>query len=88
MNGIKHDQLKMLAENGGVNAITIIGDNAGFSINVATLSGDKALFTKAGKMRSFKKMDTLLGYLKTEVGVREARIDFGRWNPAQECIKA
>lgn len=87
MSSIKHDQLKLLAENGGVKGVTIVGDPAGFTLNVATVSGDKLLFTKTGQMRFFKKMETLLDYLKTEVGIGKATIQFDRWNPGQSVIK-
>ncbi len=87
MTSIKHDQLKMLVENSGVKGITIVGDPAGFCVNVTTLSGDKYLFTKTGHMRLFKKVETLLDYLKTDIGIGKATIQFDRWNPAQATIK-
>lgn len=87
MSSIKHDQLKLLAENGGVKGVTIVGESAGFSVNVATISGDKLLFTKRGQMRFFNRMETLLDYLKTEVGIGTATIQFDQWNPAQSVIK-
>lgn len=87
MSSIKHDQLKMLAANSGVKGITIVGDPSGFCVNVTTLSGDKLLFTKTGQARFFKKMETLLDYLKNEIGIGRATIQFDRWNPAQQVLK-
>lgn len=80
---IKHEQLKLLAENGGVKSVTVIGGNAGFGLNVTTLSGDKMLYTKTGKPRFFKKLETVLDYLKSEIGIAKATIQFEHWNPRQ-----
>jgi hypothetical protein len=87
MAGIKHGQLKLLAENGGIKGVTIIGNAAGFALNIATLSGERPLFTKTGQMRFFKKMETLLDYLKTEVGIGKATIQFDRWNAADTILE-
>jgi len=83
---IKHEQLKLLAENGGVKSVAIFGESAGFGVNVTTLSGDKLLFTKTGKPRFFKKLETVLEYLKTEMGIAKATIQFERWNPRQGSL--
>jgi hypothetical protein len=83
---IKHDQLKTLAANSGVKSVTIVGDAGGFCLNVTTLSGEKLLHTKTGKARSFKHVETLLDYLKNDIGVGKATILFDRWNPSQTAL--
>lgn len=80
---IKHEQLKLLAENGGVRSVTIIADANGFGINVNTLSGDKFLYSKVGKPRYFRKLETVLEYLKRETGVVKATIHFEHWDHQQ-----
>lgn len=84
---IKHDQLKMLATNGGVQAITIIGQAEGFALSVTTLTGNKTLHAKTGQTRFFKKADSVLSYLKDDIGVGRASIQFESWNPKQATLK-
>lgn len=84
---IKHDQLKVLAVNGGVKAVTIVGESGGFGLNVSTLSGEKMLHTKNGQPRFFKKLETVLDYLKDDMGIARAAIQFDRWNPKQQALK-
>ena len=84
---IKHDQLKTLAVTGGVKAVTIIGESDGFALNVSTLSGEKMLHTKTGQPRLFKKLETVLDYLKDDMGIARASIQFERWNPRQAALK-
>jgi hypothetical protein len=84
---IKHEALKTLAVNGGVKSVTIIGEADGFALNVSTLSGDKMLHTKTGQPRFFKKLETVLDYLKDDMGIARAAIQFERWNPRQATLK-
>lgn len=84
---IKHDQLKMLATNGGVQAITIIGQSEGFALSVTTLSGNKTLHAKTGQTRFFKKAESVLSYLKDDIGVARASIQLDHWNPKQAPLK-
>ncbi len=84
---IRHDQLKTLAQNGGVKGVTIVGHADGFALNVATLSGEKMLHTMTGHPRLFKKMETVLDYLKDDMGIARAVIQFEHWNPKQGVLK-
>lgn len=84
---IKHDQLKMLALNGGVKSVTIVGESSGFVLIVSTLSGEKMLHTKSSEPRFFKKLETVLDYLKDDMGIARAAIQFERWNPKQRTLK-
>lgn len=84
---IKHDQLTILAINGGVKAVTIVGESNGFALNFSTLSGDKMLHTKTGQPRFFKRLETVLDYLKDDLGLARATIQFERWNPKQAVLK-
>lgn len=88
METIKHDQLKILAANNGVKGVTIAGTTGGFFLNITTFNGDMLLHTKTGEARLFKKADALLGYLKDELGIGKATVQFDRWNPAQQALKA
>lgn len=87
MDTIKHDQLKILASNNGVKAVTLVGNTGGFFLKVTTLSGDVLLHTKTGQARLFKKADALLDYLKNELGIGRATVQLDRWNPAQQALK-
>lgn len=88
MDTIKHDQLKILAANNGVRAVTIAGTTGGFFLNVSTMSGDVLLHTKTGDARLFKKADAILSYLKDELGIGKATVQIDRWDPAQQALKA
>lgn len=83
---IKHEQLKMLLENNSVIGITIDASQAGYGITASTVSGPKILHTKTGKIRLFKTMETLLSYLKRDMGIAKASIQFERWQPEQSLL--
>lgn len=80
MTAIKHNQLKELAASGGVSSVTIIGEPIGFALNIDTNNGTKLLTAKTGQTRLFKKLETLLDYLKIEIGIVRATINFESWN--------
>lgn len=84
---INHGQLKVLAENGGVKSVTVLGESNSFFLNISTISGEKMLHNKVGELRSFKKMETVLDYLKFNLGIARCSINFERWNPKQVTLK-
>lgn len=87
MDTIKHDQLKLLANENGVKAVTLSGTAGGFLLQVTTNSGsDVLLHTKQEKPRLFKRADAILSYIKDELGIGRATVKIDRWDPSQQAI--
>ena len=89
MSGIiRHIEFKALAGAGSVKAITIIGDGPGFVLCITTTPKEQRfLYTQKGNApRVFKTMEYLLHYLKDDIGVARAHIQFDRWNTMQQRI--
>lgn len=87
MESIKSDQLKLLAANNGINSVTLTGVAGGFYLKVNTISGDVLLHTQTGEARLFKKADTILSYLKDELGIAKAAVEMGYWDMRQQTLK-
>lgn len=89
MDGIvKHDQLKAIAAIGGVRSVTIIAGPDGFVIRVSTSAGDQVLHSRYNQPRAFKKAETVLDYLKNDIGLARATIEFEHWTPKQRALTA
>ena len=85
---IQRKQLKLLADHGSVKSAVIVGNADTFSLRVATFGGEVVLYDERGKIRSWKNVNTVLSYLKEELGIAKASIEFDRWSPEQRGINA
>ncbi|MDN4571994.1 hypothetical protein DBB29_00665 [Pandoraea cepalis] len=86
---VKHDQLMALVAVGGVRSVTIVATFDGFLVRINTSVGDSTLISSRGKKpRPFKRLETLLVYLKNDIGIGKATIEFENWTPAQKGLKA
>ncbi|CAG9236964.1 conserved hypothetical protein [Paraburkholderia tropica] len=85
---VSNEQLRALAATGGVRAVRIIGVGDSFMVMIMTTAGEKTLFESEGKRpREWKRLETVLGYLRDGLGLAKATIEFDRWTPKQRNLK-
>ena len=81
---LRHDSLRMMAKAGAIKSVQIIGQGDGFALVMTPKTGEEMpLITKRGDLRRFKKLETVLAYLKEDCGVGEATLKFEFWHKKQ-----
>lgn len=85
---VDRQQLKSLAQHGAVKSVVICGSSDSFCLRVLTAGGGEALLheRRGGKLRSWRRLETVLTFLKTELGIAKATIEFERWEPQQDSL--
>ena len=71
---IDHVTLSRLVEANAVNGANIIGQAGGWGVVIKYGMTERALATRRGTVRVFRKFETLVGYLK-EMGVAKYQVD-------------
>ena len=85
---VSNEQFRALAATGSVRAVRIIGVGDSFVLKILTSAGEKTLFESEGKRpRSWKRVETILNYLRTDLGLAKATIEFEQWTPKQRDLK-
>lgn len=85
---VSNDQFRALAATGSVRAVRIIGMGDSFVLKVLTSAGEKTLFESEGKRpKTWKRVETILNYLRTDLGLAQATIEFENWTPKQRDLK-
>jgi len=86
-DALQHNSLRMMAKAGEIKSVQIIGQGDGFALVMTPKEGDEMpLITKRGDLRRFKKLETVLTYLKDDCGVGEATLKFESWNKSQGAL--
>lgn len=81
---IDHNTLARLVEAGAVRGANIIGQKGGWGLVIQYGMTERALAAKRGAVRIFKKLETLVGYLK-DMGIAKFQVDATQYDP--EVIK-
>jgi hypothetical protein len=71
---IDHNTLAHLVEAGAVSGAEVIGQPGGWAVVIKYGLTERALAARRGAVRTFKKFETLVGYLK-EMGIAEYRVN-------------
>jgi hypothetical protein len=77
---IDHATLARLVEAGAVRGATIIGQPGGWGVVVQYGMTERALASKRGSVRIFRKFETLAAYLKP-LGLAKYQVDAVAWGP-------
>ena len=77
---IDHNTLTHLVEAGVVRGADVIGQPGGWGVVIKYGMTERALAARRGALRTFKKFETLVGYLKG-VGIAEYRVDAANFDP-------
>lgn len=79
---IDHSTLSRMVESGGVRHAHVVGQLGGWQIVVNADEGHSYILTaqRKGQARLFKKMDTLIGYLKG-LGISQFAVDAAAFQP-------
>jgi hypothetical protein len=79
---IDHNTLTRLVEAGAVRGAHVIGQVGGWAILIKYGMLERALATtRSKKIRTFKKLETLVTYLKT-IGISQFDVDAAQYDPA------
>jgi hypothetical protein len=81
---IDHNTFARLVEAGAVRGASIIGQKGGWGLVIQYGMTERALAAKRGAVRIFKKLETLVGYLKG-MGIAKFQVDATLYDP--EIIK-
>lgn len=82
---VNHAILGQFVAAGVVKSATITGQNTSWTLSVKIGNTNKVLLSKSRKIREFKRMETLVMYLK-EMGIVKFSVDSARFNPSQKEI--
>lgn len=77
---IDHTTLTHLVEAGAVRGADVIGQPGGWAVVIKYGMTERVLAARRGAVRSFKKFDTLVGYLKG-IGIVEYRVNAANFDP-------
>ena len=77
---IDHNTLAHLIEAGVVRGADVIGQPGGWGVVIKYGMTERALAAQRGAVRTFKKFETLVGYLKG-LGIAEYRVNAANFDP-------
>jgi hypothetical protein len=77
---IDHVTLSHLVEAGAVRGADVIGQPGGWGVVIKYGMTERALAARRGAVRTFRKFETLVGYLK-EIGIAEYRVNAANFDP-------
>jgi hypothetical protein len=83
-NTIDHVTLERLVEAGAVRGADVIGHAGGWGVVVKYGMTERALAARRGAVRSFRKFETLVSYLR-DVGIVEYKVNAADYDP--EALK-
>lgn len=76
---IDHNTLANLVEAGAVRGADIVGQSGGWEVVIKYGMTERALATKRGTFRIFKRFETLVTYLKS-LGITEYRVNVANYD--------
>lgn len=77
---IDHTTLTRLVEAGAVRGVDVIGDHVGWGVVVKYGMTERALAARRGAVRTFRKFETLVSYLK-ELGISQYNVNASNFDP-------
>ncbi len=77
---IDHTSLARLAETGALREAAVVGRNGGWGVVVQQGSTARALAARRGTVRTFRKFETLVSYLK-DLGISQYQVDAADFDP-------
>ena len=82
---IDHTTLSRLVEAGVVRGVDVIGHSGGWSVMVKYGMTERMLATRRGSVRSFRKFESLVAYLRP-LGIVQMHVNAANYDP--ESLKA
>lgn len=80
-NTIDHSALEHLVETGAIHGASVVGHPGGWGIVVKCGVTERALSVRRGAVRTFRRFETLVGYLK-DVGITQYHVDAANFDAA------
>ena len=77
---IDHTTLQRLVEAGAIRGADVIGQPGGWSVIIKYGMTERALGTRQKTVRVFRKLETLVLYLK-ELGIAQCRVNAANYDP-------
>ena len=78
---IDHVTLERLGEAGGVRGADVIGQPGGWGVVIKYGMAERALSVRRGAVRVFRKLETLVNYLR-EIGITQFTVNATNYDPA------
>jgi len=83
---VEHKELKLLAKHGLITSVEVVGAGDSFFLTVKTSGKTQVLHNRSGEIRNWKRLETLLGYMREELGVSSVTLNLQAWNPSQKQV--
>ena len=80
---ISQTTLKTLVEADAIRSASVVGEASGFYIAVKYGETEKKLAARAGNVRFFRSMDTVVDYLRKTIGIGRFSVDMANYDPEQ-----
>lgn len=84
---ISHSSLKLLVEAGSVRSATAIAEGDCWSLVIRFGRSEKTLISKNGKIRAWRKLDTLAKYITKDLGIPRFETDGSDYDPTHKSLK-
>lgn len=78
---ISQTTLKTLVEADAIRSASVVGEASGFYIAVKYGETEKVLTARAGNVRFFRSMDTVVDYLRKTIGIGRFNVDMANYDP-------
>ena len=78
---ISQTTLKTLVEADAIRSASVVGETSGFYIAVKYGETEKVLTARAGNVRFFRSMDTVVDYLRKTIGIGRFSVDMANYDP-------
>ena len=78
---ISQTTLKTLVEANAVRSAVVVGETSGFYIAVKYGESEKILTARAGNVRFFRSMDTVVDFLRKTIGIGRFSVDMANYDP-------
>lgn len=80
---ISQTTLKTLVEADAIRSASVVGEASGFYIAVKYGETEKVLTARAGNVRFFRSMDTVVEYLRKTIGIGRFNVDMANYDPKE-----
>lgn len=80
---ISQTTLKTLVEADAIHSASVVGEASGFYIAVKYGETEKVLTARAGNVRFFRSMDTVVDYLRKTIGIGRFNVEMENYDPEQ-----
>jgi predicted transcriptional regulator len=78
---ISQTTFKTLVEADAIQSASVVGEASGFYIAVKYGETEKVLTARAGNVRFFRSMDTVVEYLRKTIGIGRFNVDMAHYDP-------